>query len=61
MDEPIQMVAKIVRWAKKGGKIKRMGKASNNSKNKRVTVAKLLVEQAMSFGFYNGKRLARKK
>lgn len=61
MDEPIQIIAKIVRWGRKGGSIRKFGNGHNNSKNKRVTTAKLLVEQARSFGYLNGKRIARKK
>lgn len=61
MDEPIQIVAKIVRWGRKGGSIRKFGNGSNNSKTKRVTLAKMLVEQARSFGYLNGQKIARKR
>lgn len=58
---PIVIVAKIVRWGRKGGSIRKFGNGHNNSKTKRITVAKMLVEQARSFGYVNGVRIARKK
>lgn len=56
MDEaPIQMVAKIARWAKKGGKGKRAGPASSNSHSKSKSMYKLLADQAILRGWLNGK------
>jgi hypothetical protein len=55
------MVAKIARWAKFGSKGKRAGPASSNSHSKSKSDAKLLVEQAMSRGYLNGKPLERSK
>lgn len=72
MSEPITIVPKIVRWGRrrgaenvKFGKFlggKRGGKgSSSNSRSKVPSIAALLVIQAHAYGYYNGKRLARKK
>lgn len=71
--EPIQIVAKITRWGKRSGgffnastgsyesKLPSHKGGSNNSRAKPKTDAALLVKQAMSYGYLNGKRIARKK
>ena len=61
MDEPITIVAKIVRWGRKGGSVRKFGNGSNNSKTKRISGAKLLVEQARSYGYLNGVKIGKKK
>ena len=59
--DAIQIVAKIVRWGKRGAKIRKFGNGSNNSKSKPRSNQRLLVDQARAYGFINGKRIERKK
>jgi hypothetical protein len=72
MDEPIQIVPKIVRWGIRrgsaspkfglffGGKRGGKGQTSNSGHNRKVSPQRLLVEQAMRFGWLNGHRLRKK-
>jgi hypothetical protein len=56
--EPEQIIAKIVRWGRKSPhKIKKWGNGRQNSRATPKTDQALLVEQAMAFGYLNGKRL----
>ena len=58
---PIQMKAKICRWAKKGGKIKR-GSTSrrDNAQAKALSDSAQLVANARSLGWYNGEKIRRR-
>lgn len=59
--EPIRMVAKISKWAHAPEKRKRGGKGSASSGSREgKSDAKLLVEQAKSYGWLNGKRIVRR-
>ncbi|HEY6021653.1 MAG TPA: hypothetical protein VIY48_17825 [Candidatus Paceibacterota bacterium] len=58
-DQPIVMVAKMVKWAKHGEKGKRRGPATSNSHSKHKTYQKLLAEQAIGYGWLNGRRIRR--
>lgn len=57
IDGPILIIPKMVRWAKHGSKGKRAGPASSNSHSKKPSDAKLLVKQAMQYGWCNGVRI----
>lgn len=59
-DTPIQMIPKIAKWAKHGGKIKRGSMNRHEGPKRQRTDAKLLAENAIARGWLNGKPRARK-
>jgi len=55
-----QIVAKIVRWGKLGGKIKKWANGANRSNSKPMTMYSTLASNARAYGWLNGKRLPKK-